>query len=343
MISFIFGLVLLAILLVALSAQKTYNYVPIKELRRQARQGDDLAKVLYGAVSYGFSLRAFLWLVIALSAAGSFMLFQVALPGWLTFLVLVFVLLLAFVWLPSSHLSRWGARLVATITPPITKLLHFAHPAFERVAHLASRYRPLIVHTGLYEREDIVDLLKAQGHQADNRIQEADLRLAEHALTFGDKLVRDIMTPRRMVKAVKLSDSVGPILMEELHESGHSRFPVYGEGENVVGILYLRDVIDTRKSGSVETHMHHEVYYVHEDHALRQVLHAFLKTKHQLFIVVNEFEEYVGLITIEDVLEQIVGQPIVDEFDQYDDLRAVAASQAAADHKTHKEQEAVVE
>lgn len=343
MIAFIFGVVLLAILLVALSAQKTYNYVPLKELRRQARQGDELAKVLYEAVSYGFSLRAFLWLVIALSAAGSFMLFQMALPGWLTFLVLVFVLLFAFMWLPGSHLSRWGAKLVATITPPITSLLRWLQPAFEFVAKFVRRHRPVTIHTGLYERQDIIDLLKDQAQQADNRIEVADLRLAEHALNFGDKLVGSVMTPRRMVKAVKPSDSIGPILMEELHASGHSRFPVYTDGENVAGILYLRDIINTRKTGSVEAHMHHEVYYVHEDHDLRQVLHAFLKTKHQIFIVVNEFEEYVGLITIEDVLEQILGQPIVDEFDQYDDLRAVAASRARADHKKHQNQQAVVE
>jgi CBS domain containing-hemolysin-like protein len=52
-------------------------------------------------------------------------------------------------------------------------------------------------------------------------------------------------------------------------------------------------------------------------------------------IVVNSFEEYIGIVTIEDVLEQIVGKQIVDEFDQYDDLRAVAAKAAAKDHKKH--------
>jgi Mg2+/Co2+ transporter CorC len=50
---------------------------------------------------------------------------------------------------------------------------------------------------------------------------------------------------------------------------------------------------------------------------------------------VNDFEEYVGILTMEDVLEQIIGKPIVDEFDQYDDLRAVAAKTAQVEHKAH--------
>lgn len=343
MVEFIFGITLFIVMLLGLSAQKTYNYVPIKELRRQARKGDELAKILYKAVSYGFSLRAFLWVVIGLSAAGSFMLFQSALDGWLTFLILVFGLFLAFMWLPAAHLSQSVAKLITTITPAITKLVHYLNPVLEPIARFIDKHRPIRLHTGMYEREDIIELLDSQAQQADNRIDTGDIDIAKHALTFGDKLVRDTMTPRRMVKAVKLSDSVGPVLMEELHGSGHSRFPVYDKDETIVGILYLRDIVRSRQSTSIESKMHSEVYYVHEDHSLRQVLDAFLKTKHQMFVVVNEFEEYVGVITIEDILEQIVGQPIVDEFDQYDDLRAVAASRAKKDHKMHKEQEAVVE
>jgi Mg2+/Co2+ transporter CorC len=64
-------------------------------------------------------------------------------------------------------------------------------------------------------------------------------------------------------------------------------------------------------------------------------LQAFLKTKRHLFIVVNGFEEVIGIVTIEDVIEQIIGQPIMDEFDQYQDLRAVAIRMA---DKIHKEQ-----
>jgi CBS domain containing-hemolysin-like protein len=88
--------------------------------------------------------------------------------------------------------------------------------------------------------------------------------------------------------------------------------------------------------GRVSTLMRRPVVYVHEDFSLGQVLQAFLKTYNHLFIVVNEFEEFVGIITIEDVIDQIIGRPLADEFDNYTDLRAVAAASAKAEHFKHK-------
>jgi CBS domain containing-hemolysin-like protein len=78
------------------------------------------------------------------------------------------------------------------------------------------------------------------------------------------------------------------------------------------------------------------VFYVHQDKPLDHVLQAFLRTKHHLFLVVNEFEEVTGVISIEDVLETIIGRKIVDEFDQYEDLRAVAKLAAEERRKTRE-------
>ena len=73
--------------------------------------------------------------------------------------------------------------------------------------------------------------------------------------------------------------------------------------------------------------MDDKVYFVNEQQKLDHALTAFIRTKNHLFIVVNEFQETVGIITIEDILEQIIGQEIVDEFDRYDDMREVALLQ----------------
>src|SRR6185437_14778852 len=160
-----------------------------------------------------------------------------------------------------------------------------------------------------------------------------------HALTFSEKSVYDCMVPRREVRTVSSEESISPVVIRELHDSGYSRFPVYGDKlDHFVGTLYLRDLIDLKASGNVKDVMEHAVYYVHEEYPLEQALHAFLKTKHHLFIVVNKFEEYVGIITIEDIIEQILGCKIVDEFDAYDDLRAVAADHARHEHKAHKQE-----
>jgi len=126
--------------------------------------------------------------------------------------------------------------------------------------------------------------------------------------------------------------------MDELHASGHSRFPVYQDKpDNVIGLLYARDLINAHASGQVRNLMKKRVLYIHEDQTLSQALQAFLKTHHHLFIVVNSFEEKVGVVTLEDIVEQIIGKPVVDEFDKYDDLRAVAAHSAKIEHQKNDE------
>ena len=67
-----------------------------------------------------------------------------------------------------------------------------------------------------------------------------------------------------------------------------------------------------------------QVYAVHAHSKLDEILNAFIKTKHHLFVVLDEYDTLVGLITVEDVIEEIVGVEIVDEFDVYTDLQAVA-------------------
>jgi magnesium and cobalt transporter len=133
--------------------------------------------------------------------------------------------------------------------------------------------------------------LKRKKAQPDNRIDPGEIDLLAHALTFGDKTVADAMVPRRVVVDANGTDSVGPVLMGELHESGHSRFPVYeGRHDHIVGVLYLHDLIEIKHTGTVRAIMRPKVMYVHESFSLYQTLQAFVKTKQHLFIVVNEFE-----------------------------------------------------
>ncbi len=341
MIMLISALVLAIITLLAVSLQKAYSHIPIKELKRRAQHGDDFANLLFKAATYGDSVHVLLWGIIGLSAAGFFVIIAHALPTWLALIVSLVLLWLGFAWLPNTRLSGLSKIITRYFTSPLTWLLGHLYPILNRIADRASKHINVGSHTGLYQKEDLLNLLEAQKSQADSRFTADELRITAGSLTFGDKLVRDVMTPRRIVKAVATTDSMGPHLMDELHASGHSRFLVYQDKpDNIVGMLYARDLMSASTGGQVRDLMKKEVYYVHEEQSLKQVLSAFLKTKHHLFVVVNAFEEIVGIISIEDILEQILGKPIIDEFDKYDDLRAVAAQGAKAEHQNQVPEEA---
>lgn len=337
MIPFIIALLLAGLALLCIALRKTYAIVPAKELKRQARAGDGLAKVLYRAVAYGTSLPLLLWTIIILATAASFVILSQVVPPFLAFVMEVLIIGYGFVWMPHGDVSQIGVKIVVWLTPVVTWLLSHLQPLFGRLGRFIARHRPVIVHTGLYEKEDFLRLLERQKDQEDSRFTNEELSLVAHALTYSDKMVSDVMVPRKVVKSVKADEAIGPIMMDELSKSGHSRFPVYQDNEeNIVGTLFLRDLVNIRKGGLVRNTMDASVFYVHEDYTLEQALHAFLKTKRHMFIVINGFEEFVGIITIEDILEQVIGHKIIDEFDNYDDMRAVALHQAEKEHHKHK-------
>ncbi len=329
---------LASLTLVAISLQKTYYHIPVREVKRRAQQGDAFAIMLYRAVAYDLSLDILLWVIIGICASGFFVIVSRAVPPAIALLGCISLLWVGFAWIPGTRLTRPGSWLARTLTPGITWLLRHLYPLLRRAAKIVKKHHPIAIHTGLYQKEDLVELIDQQKVQADNRIGEEEIRIARQALTFSDKLVRDIMIPRRVVKMVNETDDVGPVLMGELHESGHSRFPVYhNKTDNIVGTLYLHDLVGAKLVGKVKDIMDTKVYYVNEEKPLQHALQAFLKTKHHLFIVVNNFEEFVGIISIEDVLEQIIGKPIMDEFDQYEDMRAVAQLEAQREQRQHEQ------
>jgi len=342
MVNFLLGLLLMGAAIVFWSLERTYQHVPALELKRLARGGDEVAQLLYRAVAYGMSLQLLLSLSAVAFAALALGCLTQAVGAWLAVLVLLLLSVVGGVALvPAGELTRRSLWLAQKAAPGVSWLLERGQPLFDLVVRFIKRFRQVTLHTGLYEKADLVGLLERQKGQPDSRIGASEIDLLLHSLTFGDRLVQDALTPKRVLKTVAATETIGPILLDELSKSGHSRFPVYDQKhDNIVGILYLHDLVGRHQSGRVADVMSRKLTYVHEDFSLHQTLQVFLKTKQHLFLVVNSFEELVGIITIEDVLEQMIGKQIVDEFDRYDDLRAVAAKAARREHREHHEPKA---
>lgn len=310
---------------------KVFHSLPALELKRRARTGDKRAGALHRVAAYGQSLDVLLWLIG--TTAGLVLFIWSARTSWWLAAVAIIITAWLMTWarLPAGG---WAGRLAMFAAPAYGVILSFIDPLLRPAGRIFPSH--ISPHTGLYEKRDLLELLGAQNKQPDNRLPESDLKIAYNALTFGDKTVGKVMTPRTKVKMVGLNDSIGPLLMDELHKSGFSRFPVVKDSAKaaspqIVGTLYLNNLIGYDGNGKVKDLARKEVFFINEDSTLRLALSAFLKTHHHLLIVVNSFEEMVGVLTLEDVLEQILGKQIADEFDNYADLRAVAAHGKSAD------------
>lgn len=328
-------LILLVITFSAIILDKALLILSPKELKRRARSGHDpKAGRVYKMTAYGRSLSLLLWIKGVVAAAILFII--LAGNSWL--IALIFILVVGWAlrgWQPTRSSGSWIFAYAAAVGPAVAWVMSYLQPVLSRLEAVA---RPADRPEDIYEKEDLQEFINRQNTKADNRIPETDLKMAFNALTFGDKKIGDIMTPLRKVRMVAENEQVGPLLMDELHSTGFSRFPVTEAGDkaNIIGTLYIKDLLEKNDRAQVADVMDKKVYFVNETQNLREALNAFLKTHHHLFIVVNSFEETVGVVTIEDILEQILGQEIVDEFDRYDDLRAVAAKEAAVEHKEHR-------
>ena len=323
--STILAIILLLLAIAGVVVRKTYYYLPLNELKRQAEKHDPLASKLYLAVAYGSSLRALLWLFIGLTSAGGFVMLSRQASPWLSFVVVVLILWAAYSWLPASRVTSFGARLTMAVTPAITWLLNYLHPVFSRGTDIIEKRYTAAAHTGLFERSDVVELINRQQQQADNRLSEEELEIIKRALNFSDYKVRDVLTPRKTLQTVLVTDTIGPILSDELHKSGQDYALVRESAKGAfAGTLSLKK-LSLKTEGHVRDVMESTVYYLHESDSLSEALHAFFVTNHPMFVVVNSSEEYVGIITVENVLHQLLGHVPGDDFDQYADLSAVAA------------------
>ncbi len=169
-------------------------------------------------------------------------------------------------------------------------------------------------------REDILEVLY-EANEAGLLDQDA-LSIVEGAIQVTDMQVRDVMIPRSQMVSVQINQHPQEF-MPLIIESAHSRFPVTGENpDEIVGILLAKDLLPYALQGNLEQfdiHNHlRKATFIPESKRLNVLLREFRVTRNHMAVVVDEYGGIGGLITIEDVLEQIVGE-IEDEHDDDED------------------------
>ena len=173
-----------------------------------------------------------------------------------------------------------------------------------------------------HEKKTRADLLTLLQAFAKAQVVEADtLAIMEGAIQVADMRVADIMVPRSQMTSLSTSDSLSEILAK-VHESGHSRYPVLDEkSETVLGVLLAKDLLQLIGQ-PLETFQWSDfirtIDIVPDSMRLDILFQRFRRHHQHLAMIVDEYGEWVGLATIEDVLEQIVGD-IDDEYDVDDE------------------------
>jgi len=229
--------------------------------------------------------------------------------------------------IPKTAGVVYGPSLISVVAYPLKGLIQLMSPAIW-LTNMVTR----MVARGKAEEAITAEELRIMARLSlrSGEINPYQEQVIENILTLQNKTVKEVMTPRTVI--FSLSEH---LTVKEASEAPpkweHSRFPVYDrDPEDIVGIVLTRELFVALSQGKHDmklTELMRPVHFVVETARLNNVFIEFLERREHLFVVLDEYGGIAGLVTLEDVLEEILGREIVDEFDQVEDKRELARKQ----------------
>lgn len=304
-------------------------------LRRKVKAGNKDALKVYEVRKDGTLLLTTLLLGnVAINAVVSIILGEL-LGGVLAGFIATAVIFITCEVIPQAAMSRNALRVGAQFSGLVKVIIWILYPICGPIAWALNKFLGHELKTDLSKKELISMIDEYEAHLPDSAIDTDEQRIARGSLMYSHKTVADVMTPSTVVISVEPNQMLDEVQIETLKNTGFSRFPVYeGDKNNIVGILYWRDLVGLKYDVSVKNVFDPFVHFVDPEDKLDAVLNQFIQKRMHLFAVRDEFGTFVGVITLEDVLEEIIGTEIVGEDDKHPDLRRVARN--IADKKLKK-------
>lgn len=230
--------------------------------------------------------------------------------------VVAFLILLFGEILPKVYASRNKVQFSNFMAHPLNFLDTFFSPL-----SLPMRSVTLYIHERLGKQRSFLNvdhLSQALDLTSNEGTSKEEQKILKGIVSFGNTDVKQVMRPRMDIFALNESQNYKEIIVEII-ENGYSRIPVYRENiDNIIGILYVKDLLPYIEENKFEwTKLLREPYFVPENKKLDDLLNDFKGKKNHLAIVVDEYGGTSGLISLEDIIEEIVGD-ISDEFDDED-------------------------
>ena len=221
--------------------------------------------------------------------------------------------------LPLAIVGRDPERILELLLPTFAPVVRLLGPMTRWIARTVATTRragtPVTPDEAAEEANDAAKTYIDAAEQ-EGLIQGEERRLLQSIVDFGDTLVREVMTPRPDIVAIREAATVGDV-RALFREQEYSRFPVYKDSlDNIAGFVFVKDLVtlSTNDDGLPITGLLRPAVFVPETKRVPELLKQFQRQQTQCAIVVDEYGGTAGLVTIEDLLEEIVGE-IRDEYD----------------------------
>lgn len=213
-------------------------------------------------------------------------------------------------------LPRADLFIIRHTVPGVLLFARIIMPPFNLILKpLNKRVEELRDEVGTEDRATLEDeILDMMEDEPDGELEEGEKRMIKGIFDLSDKSVKEIMTPRVDVHAIPLSSSVEEA-RKEFVKTGHSRIPVYGRSiDEIRGIVYAKDFLAVPADKKSLTGLIHTPIFIPETKAVDELLEEIQRTRNHFAVVIDEYGGTSGIVTFEDIIEEIVGD-IRDEYD----------------------------
>jgi CBS domain containing-hemolysin-like protein len=222
---------------------------------------------------------------------------------------------------PKTLAIRYPTATTLSVSIPLRVFYFIFKPFISVLNGFANLILKLMGIKPVHESEEIhseeeLKLIIAESEEG-GAIESSERELIQNVFDFDNRIVKQVMVPRFKISGIPVTTSLEETMQIVLKE-GYSRYPVYDKSlDEVVGVILSKDVVRhyIEKTGKGLGDIMHKAYYVTENKAIDQLLREFQKKKAQMAIVVSEYGGTIGIVTLEDIIEELVGE-IQDEHDQ---------------------------
>jgi putative hemolysin len=290
------------------------------EERAKLRTSAFLKQVLENRPRFSFAISATIQILLVIIAVlvtsislSSFQQDRFVLFGLLSGLVLAGIFRQIIPLFISTRDPEGTLLFLLPVIRPLLPLMAFAADPFHRLFDRSRRKEQELENGDEDEEQDAGDDIQAfiDVGEAEGILEEEEGELIQSILEFGDTRVSEVMTPRPDIVAVSATSTVREA-RDIMVESKYSRLPVYREQiDNVEGLIYVRDLLQRWAEGNEDgpiSPMVRPVYFVPETKPVADLLEEMQKAHEQLAMVIDEYGGVSGLVTVEDILEEIVGE-----------------------------------
>jgi metal transporter CNNM len=220
----------------------------------------------------------------------------------------------------ARHALNFGSKVVWIVKIFIFMLYPVAAPIALALDKILGKEGQIF-----WSKQEISEIIKHHEDSPHSTIDSDEERIILGALSFSDKTAYDVMTPKTVVYYLNAKKQITDSLIEEIKTRGLSRIPVYENSpDNMIGILYIKDLIGLKfdeNSTIGDIIRKDKVLFVDWADNLDKILNQMVKSRKHLAFVSDEFGVFNGIVTLEDIVEEILKIEIVDEADKIEDLQ----------------------